>query len=71
MDQEPVGCGMVVGESFVDTVIVGGGPVVSRREFLGSDEDFKRMDTNGDGLIDVQEADRADAELRKRARAKR
>jgi Ca2+-binding EF-hand superfamily protein len=34
--------------------------VVSRREFLGSDEDFRRIDTNGDGLIDPKEAWAAD-----------
>jgi Ca2+-binding EF-hand superfamily protein len=33
--------------------------VVSRREFLGTDEDFRRIDTNGDGLIDQQEAEAA------------
>ncbi len=37
---------------------------VSRREFLGSDEDFRRIDTDGNGLIDVEEAERADARLR-------
>jgi Ca2+-binding EF-hand superfamily protein len=29
---------------------------VSRREFLGAAEDFARIDTNGDGLIDAAEA---------------
>jgi Ca2+-binding EF-hand superfamily protein len=29
---------------------------VSRREFLGSKEDFDRIDANGDGLIDADEA---------------
>jgi Ca2+-binding EF-hand superfamily protein len=38
---------------------------VSPREFLGTAEDFRRIDTDGDGLIDVQEAERADAWLRK------
>jgi Ca2+-binding EF-hand superfamily protein len=37
---------------------------VSRREFLGSDEDFRRIDTDGNGLIDVEEAEKADAWLR-------
>lgn len=32
---------------------------ISRREFLGSAEDFRRIDTDGDGLIDVHEAERA------------
>ena len=38
---------------------------VSRREFLGSAEQFKRIDTDGDGLISVEEAERYDAEVRK------
>jgi Ca2+-binding EF-hand superfamily protein len=37
---------------------------VSRREFLGTDEDFKRIDTDGDGLIDAHEAEKADAWFR-------
>ena len=37
---------------------------VSRREFLGSLEDFRRIDVDGDGLIDQSEADAADAGLR-------
>ncbi|MDB5309827.1 MAG: hypothetical protein JWO38_4029 [Gemmataceae bacterium] len=32
---------------------------VSRREFLGTDEDFRRLDTDGDGLIDAREAEAA------------
>jgi Ca2+-binding EF-hand superfamily protein len=32
---------------------------VSRREFLGTEEDFRKIDTDGDGLIDVHEAERA------------
>jgi Ca2+-binding EF-hand superfamily protein len=32
---------------------------VSRREFLGTDEEFRRIDTDGDGLIDVNEAEAA------------
>jgi Ca2+-binding EF-hand superfamily protein len=39
---------------------------VSRREFLGSDEDFRRIDTDGDGLIDTDEAERADTWFRKK-----
>ncbi len=39
---------------------------VSRREFLGSREDFRSMDADGDGLISLDEARRADAALRKR-----
>ena len=38
---------------------------VSRREFLGTDEEFQRLDTDGDGLISLEEAERADAALRK------
>jgi Ca2+-binding EF-hand superfamily protein len=38
---------------------------VSRREFLGTDEEFARIDTDGDGLISVEEAEEADARLRK------
>jgi hypothetical protein len=38
---------------------------VSRREFLGSDEEFRRIDSDGDGLISVEEAERFDAECRK------
>jgi hypothetical protein len=38
---------------------------VSRREFLGTAEDFKRLDVDGDGLISVEEAERAE-KLRKR-----
>jgi Ca2+-binding EF-hand superfamily protein len=38
---------------------------VSRREFLGSDEDFARIDTDGDGLISAEEAEAADERLRK------
>ena len=32
---------------------------VSRREFLGTDEEFRRLDADGDGLIDVKEAEAA------------
>ncbi|HEY7311057.1 MAG TPA: EF-hand domain-containing protein [Gemmataceae bacterium] len=38
---------------------------VSRREFLGTDAEFRRIDADGDGLISVEEADRADKLLRK------
>ncbi|HEY7308384.1 MAG TPA: EF-hand domain-containing protein [Gemmataceae bacterium] len=34
---------------------------VSRREFLFSDEQFRRLDTDGDGLISVEEAEKASA----------
>jgi Ca2+-binding EF-hand superfamily protein len=39
---------------------------VSRREFLGSREDFDRIDADGDGLIDADEAERADVWMRAR-----
>ncbi|AWM38223.1 transaldolase/EF-hand domain-containing protein [Gemmata obscuriglobus] len=32
---------------------------VSRREFLGSEDDFRRLDRDGDGLIDAHEAEAA------------
>jgi Ca2+-binding EF-hand superfamily protein len=39
---------------------------VSRREWLGSEELFRRIDTDGDGLISAEEAERFDAQYRKR-----
>ncbi len=39
---------------------------VSRSEFLGTKEQFHRIDGDGDGLIDAAEAERADGGLRKR-----
>ena len=33
---------------------------VSRKEFLGTDEQFRAIDANGDGLISVEEAERYD-----------
>jgi Ca2+-binding EF-hand superfamily protein len=38
---------------------------VSRREFLGTDEQFRQIDTDGDGLISADEAERYDALMRK------
>ena len=38
---------------------------VSRKEFLGTDEQFRQIDVDGDGLISVEEADRYDAASRK------
>jgi hypothetical protein len=38
---------------------------VSRKEFLFSEELFRQIDTDGDGLISAEEADRYDARLRK------
>jgi Ca2+-binding EF-hand superfamily protein len=35
---------------------------VSRREFLGTDEEFRKLDTDGDGLISLQEAEAAGAD---------
>jgi EF hand len=39
---------------------------VSRREWLGSEEMFRQIDRDGDGLISAEEADRFDAKTRKR-----
>jgi hypothetical protein len=38
---------------------------VSRREFLGTDEEFREIDTDGDGLISIEEAERYDRKYRK------
>jgi Ca2+-binding EF-hand superfamily protein len=38
---------------------------VSRREFLGTEEDFKRLDLDGDGLISVEEAEKAERQRKK------
>jgi Ca2+-binding EF-hand superfamily protein len=38
---------------------------VSRREFLGTEDDFKRLDLDGDGLISVEEAEKATRQLKK------
>jgi hypothetical protein len=40
---------------------VNGDGDVSRREFLGSEEAFRQLDTDGDGLISVEEAERYEA----------
>ncbi len=39
---------------------------VSQAEFLGTLEQFRRIDSDGDGLIDLREADRADKGFRKK-----
>ncbi len=39
---------------------------LSEREFLGSLEDFKKINTSGDGLISVEEAEKADAWFREK-----
>jgi Ca2+-binding EF-hand superfamily protein len=44
---------------------------VSRREWLGSMEDFKKIDTDGDGLISVEEAEKADAWMREKLKEKK
>jgi Ca2+-binding EF-hand superfamily protein len=41
---------------------------VSRREFLGTEEQFRAIDTDGDGFISVEEAEEAERRLRKRER---
>ncbi len=38
---------------------------LSPNEFLGTPEEFRRLDTDGDGLISVDEAEQADARLRR------
>jgi Ca2+-binding EF-hand superfamily protein len=43
-----------------------GDGVVSRKEFLGTDEDFDKIDTDHDGLIDEKEAEAADEWFRKK-----
>jgi Ca2+-binding EF-hand superfamily protein len=44
---------------------------LSRREFLGAEEDFRKLDTDNDGLISVEEARKFDAQLKKEKQAKR
>jgi Ca2+-binding EF-hand superfamily protein len=44
---------------------------VSRREWLGSMEDFKKIDTDSDGLISVEEAEKADARYREKLNEKK
>lgn len=39
---------------------------VSRKEFLGTDDEFRAIDTDGDGLISLEEAQQADARLRQK-----
>src|SRR5262249_35442739 len=39
---------------------------VSRKEFLGSEALFREIDTDGDGLISVEEAEAYDRRMRKR-----
>jgi Ca2+-binding EF-hand superfamily protein len=39
---------------------------VSRREFLGTEVEFRRIDTDGDGLISVEEANAADRARRRK-----
>jgi hypothetical protein len=39
---------------------------VSRREFVFSEEEFRRIDADGDGLISAREAERYDVQARKR-----
>jgi len=43
---------------------------VSRREFLGTDEEFRRIDTDGDGLISVEEAEAYDKKMREKREKK-
>jgi hypothetical protein len=39
---------------------------VSRAEWLGSEEDFRKIDADGDGLISLEEAEKADARSRRK-----
>lgn len=43
---------------------------VSRREFLGTDEEFARIDTDGDGLISLAEAVAFDKMMREKRKSK-
>lgn len=42
---------------------------ISRREFVGTDEQFDEMDTDHDGLLSVDEAERSDGPLRAKQQA--
>jgi hypothetical protein len=44
---------------------------VSRREFLGTQEEFDRIDTDHDSLISRAEAERYDASKRQQKHSKR
>jgi Ca2+-binding EF-hand superfamily protein len=44
---------------------------VSPREFLGTEEEFRMLDEDGDGLISAEEAIRAEARLKNKALSKR
>ena len=39
---------------------------MSRKEWLGTEEEFKKIDTDGDGLISVEEAERYDRLMRRK-----
>jgi hypothetical protein len=40
---------------------------VSRKEWLGTEDEFRRIDTDGDGLISLQEAEAYDKLMRQAA----
>ena len=44
---------------------------ISPREFLGTEEEFRAIDTDGDGLISLEEAIAFDARCRKTAKETR
>jgi Ca2+-binding EF-hand superfamily protein len=44
---------------------------VSRKEWLWSEELFRKIDTDGDGLISVEEAEAYDALMRKEGKAEK
>jgi hypothetical protein len=43
---------------------------VSRKEWLGTEEEFRRIDTDGDGLISLAEAEAYDKLMRQRLEQK-
>ncbi len=64
------GPGHRAGPLWFQKMDVNGDGDVSAREFLGSPEDFARIDTDGDGLISLDEAIKAEAWLREKQKSK-
>jgi Ca2+-binding EF-hand superfamily protein len=54
------------GPSWFHRMDSNGDGYLSRREFLGTDEQFRQLDRDGDGRISIEEAIQADAVLRKK-----